>query len=298
MHLKREGARVAHESQLGDWFKSAWQYPLPQHAISRCTYWLTRLEQPGFKNWLIRAFIRRFDVDMREAAVPTPDAYPTFNAFFTRALRAGARPLAAEPDAIACPVDGSVSQSGKITEGRIIQAKGRDFSVTELLGGDEVLAEKFAHGVFATLYLSPRDYHRVHMPYAGTLRRMLHIPGRLFSVNPPTTRAVPRLFARNERVAMIFDTAAGPMAVVMVGALNVGSIETVWAGEITPPRGYVLRSWDYLDDKLSFSKGTELGRFNMGSTVILLLGSGRAYWDPSLTADSTVHMGVRIGRIG
>ena len=244
---------------------------------------------------MIHAFIHRFGVDMREAAEPNPDSYPTFNAFFTRALRVGARPIAAEPDAIACPVDGSVSQCGGIAAGRIFQAKGRDFSTLELLGGDPTLARQFDSGIFVTLYLSPKDYHRVHMPFDGTLRRMLHVPGRLFSVNPPTTRAIPRLFARNERVAMIFDTAAGSMTVMMVGALNVGSIETTWAGEITPPRGYVLRSWDYFDDKLKFTKGMELGRFNMGSTVILLFTSEKVRWESSLIADSVVHMGQRIG---
>jgi len=244
---------------------------------------------------MIRAFIRRFGVDMSEAAEPDPNSYPTFNAFFTRALRAGARPLATEPKAIACPVDGGVSQCGNINDGRIIQAKRRGFNVIELLGGDPTLAAKFNGGMFTTLYLSPKDYHRVHMPFDGILRRMLHVPGRLFSVNPPTTRTVPRLFARNERVAMIFDTTIGAMAVVMVGALNVGSIETVWAGEITPPRGCVLRSWDYLDDKMKFIKGAELGRFNMGSTVILLFSAGHVRWESSLVADSNVRMGQRIG---
>lgn len=246
---------------------------------------------------MIHAFIRRFGVNMSEAAEPNPDSYPTFNAFFTRALHAGARPVAAEPNVIACPVDGSVSQCGEIAAGKIFQAKGRDFSTHELLGGDPALAAKFDGGIFATLYLSPKDYHRVHMPFDGILRRMLHVPGRLFSVNPPTTRAVPRLFARNERVALIFDTAIGPMAVVMVGALNVGSIETVWAGEITPPRGHVLRSWDYLDDKLKFAKGDELGRFNMGSTVILLFGSNRVRWGATLAPENVVHMGTRIATL-
>lgn len=296
MHHDPEGTRVA-GSRFADWCKTVWQYPLPQHALSRFTHWLTRLEHPGFKDWMIRAFIRRFGVDMREAANPAPGSYPTFNAFFTRALRAGARPVTAEPEAIACPVDGTVSQCGEITGGRILQAKDRDFSTHELLGGDPTLAAKFASGVFVTLYLSPRDYHRVHMPCDGTLRRMLHVPGRLFSVNPPTTRAVPRLFARNERVAMIFDTAVGSMAVVMVGALNVGSIETVWAGEITPPRGYVLRSWDYLDDTMKFAKGAELGRFNMGSTVILLFASSHTRWGATLKPDVSVRLGQQIGRL-
>ncbi|MDE2274068.1 MAG: phosphatidylserine decarboxylase [Gammaproteobacteria bacterium] len=288
---------MATGARLGDWLRSAWQYLLPQHAISRFTHWLTRLKHVGFKNWLIRAFIRRFDVDLGEAAVPDITGYPTFNAFFTRALRTGTRPVTAEPDAIACPVDGTLSQLGKITGERVIQAKGRTFSLTELLGGDAVVAGKFAAGAFMTLYLSPKDYHRVHMPVDGTLLRMLHVPGRLFSVSPATTRTVPGLFARNERVAMIFDTTAGLMAVVMVGALNVGSIETVWAGEITPPRGYVLRSWDYLDNRLELAKGAELGRFNMGSTVIVLFAADRVHWQRELSPGSGVRMGQCIGTL-
>lgn len=255
------------------------------------------MQHVGFKNWMIRVFIRHFDVDLSAAAVSDATAYPTFNAFFTRALRVGARPVTAEPKAIACPVDGTLSQLGKAADERVIQAKGRIFSLTELLGGDAVLAGKFSAGAFATLYLSPRDYHRVHMPVDGTLRRMLHVPGRLFSVNPATTRTVPGLFARNERVATIFDTAAGLMAVVMVGALNVGSIETVWAGEITPPRGYVLRSWDYLDNPLALAKGAEVGRFNMGSTVIVLFPAGHANWEIGLAPGNAVRMGQRIGSL-
>ncbi|MGB9428495.1 MAG: archaetidylserine decarboxylase [Gammaproteobacteria bacterium] len=278
-----------------DRLKTDWQYLVPQRLVSRLTYRLTRSQNPRLKSWLIRAFIRRFNVDMSEAAQPDPAAYVSFNAFFTRALRAGARPLAAESETIVCPVDGMVSQCGTISGGRIFQAKGQSFTTRELLGGDAPLAGQFENGVFATLYLSPRDYHRIHMPFAGTLKRMLHVPGRLFSVNPPATRAVPRLFARNERIVTVFETEAGLMSVIMVGALNVGSIETVWAGEITPPRGRVLRSWDYLDDRVKLAKGAELGRFNMGSTVILLFPAGRVRWKTSLVADSVARMGQRIG---
>lgn len=284
-------------ASFADRLKTGWQYLVPQHLISRLTYRLTRSQNPRLRNWLIRAFIRRFNVDMSEAVQPDPAAYVSFNAFFTRALRAGARPLAAEPETIVCPVDGMVSQCGTINGGRIFQAKGQFFTTGELLGGDAPLAGQFENGVFATLYLSPRDYHRIHMPFAGTLKRMLHVPGRLFSVNPPTTRAVPRLFARNERVVTVFETEAGPMSMIMVGALNVGSIETVWAGEITPPRGRVLRSWDYLDDKVKLTKGAELGRFNMGSTVILLFGRQRIRWNANLSANAAVHMGQAIGTL-
>lgn len=280
---------------FADRLKSIWQYPLPQHAISRAVHWLTRLQQPAFKNWMIRGFIRRFQVDMSLAAEPEPTAYPSFNAFFTRSLRPDARPLPAEANAIICPVDGSVSQAGDIADGRIFQAKGQSFTTVELLGGDSALAAQFDAGKFATLYLSPRDYHRIHIPLAGTLSRMLHIPGRLFSVNPPTTRAVPRLFARNERVVTVFETAYGPMAVIMVGALNVGSIETVWAGEVTPPRGRAIRNWSYADQRMQFNKGAEIGRFNMGSTVIVLFAADHTEWDRQLTADASVRMGQKIG---
>ena len=280
-----------------DWLKAASQYALPQHAIARIVYRLTRIEKPAVKNRLIRHFIRRFDVNMNEAATPDIDAYPCFNAFFTRALRKDARPLALEPTSVACPVDGSVSQCGSVQQGHIFQAKGRDFSVLELLGGDTTLANTFTGGEFATLYLSPRNYHRIHMPLDGTLRHMLHVPGRLFSVNPPTTRAVPRLFARNERVVTVFDTITGQMALVLVGALNVGSIETVWAGEITPAHRRTVRVRKYEDDDVVLKKGAELGRFNMGSTVILLFSRARIRWDPGLLTGAAVRMGQRIATL-
>ncbi|MGH8403049.1 MAG: archaetidylserine decarboxylase, partial [Gammaproteobacteria bacterium] len=281
-------------ASLLDWLKAGLQYLLPQHVITRTAHWLTRVETPAVKNWLMRNFIRHFNVDMSEAAEPDSRAYPSFNAFFTRALHAGARPISPEAESIACPVDGTVSQSGNIEHDSIFQAKGRDFTTQELLG-DASLADLFTNGEFATLYLSPRDYHRIHMPLDGTLQNMLHIPGRLFSVNPPTTRVVPELFARNERVVTVFETLAGPMAVVMVGALNVASIETVWAGEITPPRSKQLRAWKYQDNEIALKKGTELGRFNMGSTVILLFGQDRTRWNAELGAGAGVHMGQRIG---
>ncbi len=277
-----------------DWLRTAPQYVLPQHAIARIVYRLTRIEKPAVKNRLIRHFIRRFGVNMNEAAAPDIDAYPCFNAFFTRALQKDARPLALEPGSIVCPVDGTVSQCGSVQEGYIFQAKGRDFSVLELLGGDTTLANTFAGGEFATLYLSPGNYHRIHMPLDGTLRHMLHVPGRLFSVNPPATRAVPRLFARNERVVTVFDTITGQMALVLVGALNVGSIETVWAGEITPARRHTLRARKYEDGDVVLKRGAELGRFNMGSTVILLFSRARIRWDAGLLSGAAVRMGARI----
>ena len=283
-------------ASLTDYIKAWLQYPLPQHGLSRITHWLTRIRSPAIKDWGIRDFVRRFGVDMSEAAEPDIRAYPTFNAFFTRSLRAGARPVAMEADAVASPVDGAVSQMGAIEDGRIFQAKGRWFSTLELLGGDEASAALFRDGSYTTLYLSPKDYHRIHMPVSGSLYRMLHIPGRLFSVNPPTTRAVPRLFARNERVACLFDTELGPMALVMVGAMNVASIETVWAGEITPPQRRSVRTWEYKEGEVRLAKGAEAGRFNMGSTVILLFAKDRIAWDVAYGPGSVVRMGRKIAK--
>ena len=282
------------EASFSDRCKAWLQYPLPHHAISRLTHALTRIRHAGLKNWAVRGFIRRFGVDMSEAAEPDVSAYPTFNAFFTRALKAGARPLDPAPDAVLSPVDGAVSQIGAIRDGRIFQAKGQSFTALELLGGDADAAARFKDGLFTTLYLSPRDYHRIHMPVRGVLHRMLHVPGRLFSVNPPTTRAVPRLFARNERVVCLFEGDAGPMALVMVGAMNVASIETVWAGEVTPPQRSAVRSWDYKPGEVTLPKGAETGRFNMGSTVILLFAKDRIFWEPALQAGSLVRMGMRL----
>ncbi len=286
-----------HETEVSllDRIKAGLQYPLPQHAISRLVHRLARVETPIVKNWFIHRFIQRFHVDMSEAAEPDYRVYSSFNMFFTRALRDGVRPLGTGGKDIACPVDGRISQIGGIKQDHILQAKGRTYSVLELLAGSAALANQFADGEFATLYLSPRDYHRVHMPVDGSLRQMLYVPGRLFSVNPSATRSVPKLFARNERVATMFDTRAGPMAVVMVGALNVGSIETVWAGEITPPYLKQMRSWDYQCDAVQLKKGAELGRFNMGSTVILLFGRQKIRWRAGLEAGASMRIGQAIG---
>lgn len=286
--------RAQPDASPGDRFKAWLQYPLPQHLISRLTYRLTRIRRPGFREWMIRGFIRRFGVDMSEAAQEDLKAYASFNAFFTRALKTGARPVDVASEAVVSPVDGAVSQMGAIEGDRIFQAKGRDYTALELLGRDAVAADRFAGGAFMTLYLSPRDYHRIHMPVAGNLARMLHVPGRLFSVSPPATRAVPRLFARNERVVCLFDTEAGPLALVMVGAMNVASIETVWAGEVTPPQRSEIRAWDYRSGEVRLEKGAELGRFNMGSTVILLFGKDRIRWEAGYGSGSPVRMGSRI----
>ncbi len=281
----------------GDALKSLPQYLLPHHLLSWLMLLATRLRWRPWKNWQIKWVIRRYGVDMDEALDPEPTHYSHFNSFFTRALRAGARPLADGAADILCPADGAISQIGAIREGRIFQAKGRDFSAVELLGGSIARAAPFENGSFVTVYLSPRDYHRVHMPIAGTLREMVHVPGRLFSVAPHTTRAIPRLFARNERVVSIFDTEAGPMAVILVGALFVASIETVWAGVVTPPRRREIRVWDYRDTAPALERGAELGRFNMGSTAIVLFGNGKARWDAAMQADSAVRMGQRLGSL-
>ncbi len=280
-----------------DWLKILPHYLLPQHLLSRLMYLLTRARLRVWKDWQISWFIRRYGVDMKVAAQPDPLMYENFNSFFTRALKAGARPIATGLDEIACPVDGVVSQIGGIAEGRIIQAKGRDYTVLELLGGSPERAAPFLNGQFTTLYLSPKDYHRIHMPVTGRLREMVYVPGRLFSVNALSVRGIPRLFARNERVAAIFDTGIGAMAVVMVGALFVGSIETVWAGAITPPYRSSLQHWDYQLQNTVIERGAELGRFNMGSTVIVLFESADVIWNPSLAAESAVRMGQALGRL-
>jgi len=270
------------------------QYLLPQHLLSGAMFRLTRLPLGPLTPVLIQGFVRLFGVDLDEAEDPRPGAYRTFNAFFTRALRPGARPLAPGASTVLSPVDGTISQLGRIGAGRIFQAKGRDFSCGELLGGDSALAASFDGGLFATLYLSPRDYHRIHLPLDAELTETIHVPGRLFSVNPTTAASVQRLFARNERVVCHFRTELGPMALVLVGAIFVGSIETVWAGRITPPRGREARrlpGQPAAGPAPRLPRGAEIGRFNMGSTVILLLPPDRFQWHESLAAGSPVRVG-------
>ncbi|MCU0766158.1 MAG: archaetidylserine decarboxylase [Gammaproteobacteria bacterium] len=270
---------------------------LPHHLLGRLVHQLTRAEWPPLKDWLIRRAVEAFRVDMTTAAEPDPHAYPSFNAFFTRALRPDARPICPDEDAICCPADGEVSEAGTVTDGRLVQAKGWDYSLLELLGGDQRLAAELAGGAYATIYLSPRDYHRVHMPLAGRLRATLHVPGRLYSVNRLTTASLPRLFARNERVISVFDTACGPMAVILVGATFVGSMDTVWAGTVTPAhrRATVWRAVP--EAPVELARGAELGRFNMGSTVILLFGRDAAAWSDALRPGHPVRMGERIGTL-
>ncbi len=254
------------------------QYPLPHHLLSRLVGKFAHLRWRWFKNLLIRGFIRLYGVALSEAESPDPEDYSCFDAFFTRALKPGARPLPENSQVIVSPADGTLSQIGALTGQWLIQAKGKDYSVAGLLGGDPKLARRFEDGEFATIYLSPRDYHRVHMPHAGTLKEMIHIPGRLFSVNEATAAAVDDLFGRNERVVCVFDTDLGPMVLVLVGALLVASIETVWHGVVTPPMGGEIRRWTYPEQSIRMEGGAELGRFHMGSTVIVLFGQGAVQW--------------------
>lgn len=274
---------------------AALQYLLPHRALSRLVYWATRWTWRPWKDFLISRVIGAYAVDLGQAVIADARAYPTFNAFFTRALKPGARPLPEDPLAMACPADGKVSQVGAITDDRIFQAKGFDFSVAELLA-DAGEATKYTNGTFITVYLSPRDYHRVHMPLAGTLRETVHVPGRLFSVAPFSVNAVPRLFARNERLVCHFAGDGGPFVVVLVGALLVSSVETVWGGlEIPPYAGCVTRK-DWRGRTIRLERGAELGRFNMGSTVIVVLPAGKANWDTRLAADTEVQVGSEIGK--
>lgn len=271
---------------------------LPQHALSRLVHALARSTNPWLSQRLIRTLCNRYQIDLSQALDPDLSHYPSFNHFFTRALKPGARPLAEGEHLLTSPVDGAISQCATICNQSLFQAKGHQFDLVSLLGGLESRTRPFVHGQFATIYLSPRDYHRIHMPLDGTLREMVYIPGRLYPVNNPSTRTVPGLFARNERVAVLFDTAAGPMAMILVGALFVGSIETVWSGEITPPNGRFVQCWRYHDEHaITLKQGEEMGRFNMGSTVILLFGAGAISLQERLTAGERLRMGESIGTL-
>ena len=241
---------------------------IPKQALTSFAGWVAGKERGAVTTWIIRRFVAKYRVDMGEALESDISRYASFNEFFTRALKPGARPISSA--ALICPVDGAVSQFGTIDGDQIFQAKGHSYSTTALVGGDAELATHFAHGSFATIYLSPKDYHRIHMPCDGRLRRMIYVPGDLFSVNPTTARGVPGLFARNERVVCVFDTARGPFVLVLVGATIVGSMATVWQGVITPQRRGGVREWRYDDQDISLKKGEEMGRFLLGSTVVML----------------------------
>lgn len=274
---------------------TALTYVLPHRLLSALARRLAYSRNQAVKQWLIDTVVRKFNVDLTEAAEPDPHAYPTFNAFFTRALKTGARVPAADPQTLLMPADGHISQCGAITplgngDGRIFQAKGQSFTVAELLG-DEAAAAPFADGLFATVYLSPRDYHRVHMPWAGTLRETVHVPGRLFSVGTDAVASVPRLFARNERLVCHFDTDFGPMCQVMVGALLVSGVETVWSGVEIPAYGDRITRKDYRGQNIRLDRFAEMARFNYGSTVIVLLPKGVASLSTGLKAEQPVQLG-------
>jgi len=272
------------------------QYLLPHRFLSRLVMWGTRWTFAPWKNFLIERIVKAYRVDLDEAATADLAAWPHFNAFFTRALKPGARPLAAGPaTTVLCPADGKVSQAGPIAAGRILQAKGQDFSVAELLA-DEPAAAAYADGAFLTVYLSPRDYHRVHMPLAGALVGTAHIPGRLFSVAPFAVAAVPRLFARNERLVCLFEGEHGPFAVVLVGAMLVSGIETVWGGVEVPPYALAITRRDWRGAGVHLERGAELGRFNMGSTAVVLLPTGGRF-DLALAPESPVRMGQAVGQV-
>jgi phosphatidylserine decarboxylase len=282
-------------ARLFVWF----QHALPHRCLSRLTLAATRVQTPWFRNLLIRGFLALFAVDMSEAAETDPYRYASFNEFFTRALKTGARPVARGAADLACPVDGRVSECGALEGDSLLQAKGRHYSVIDLLAGQE-WAARFCGGSFATIYLAPFNYHRVHMPARGRLLDTVYVPGRLFSVNEATARRVPRLFARNERVLTLFEGEFGHFAVVLVGALNVGGMATVWAGDITPAvrRTIARRTIAHIPaPEIVLDKGAELGRFNMGSTVIVLMQRGRVHWRPSLATGTTVRMGECLGEL-
>jgi len=282
-----------------DYLKVLPQYLIPQHCLSRMVYRTARCQWAPLKNFLIKTFIHCFKVDMGLAQEPHAGNYIHFNHFFTRELKPAVRPIAQEQDVIVCPIDGYISQIGKINSGELFQAKNRSYDLDALLAVDNDMISSFKDGSFATFYISPKDYHRIHMPRDGQLTKMIYVPGRLFSVNTHTTRVVNRLFARNERVISLFETDIGPMAIIMVGAMLVSSMETVWAGEITPAKKREITSHSYTEQnkKIKLQRGAEMGRFNMGSTVILLFGKDTVTWLSELQADQSVIMGMPLGKM-
>jgi len=265
------------------------QYLLPKQAITALAGRAASADARSATTAAIRWFVRRYGVNMNEAADPDITHYRTFNDFFTRALKPGARPMAVAD--LVCPVDGAISQFGAIERDQIFQAKGHHYSTTALVGGDVSLAAQFDNGSFATLYLAPKDYHRIHMPCDGRLLRMIHVPGALFSVNPVTARGVPGLFARNERVVCVFEGAQGPFIIALVGATIVGSMGTMWHGVVNPPRSKRLREWDYRDRTVALKQGEEMGRFLLGSTVVMLFPAPRVAFNPSWVPEGAVRLG-------
>ncbi|MFN4121345.1 archaetidylserine decarboxylase [Acidovorax sp.] len=278
---------------MSDRFAVLPQYVLPKRALTSLAGRFAAAQMGGLTTSAIRRFVTRYQVDMAEAANPDIASYASFNDFFTRALKAGARPLATAD--LICPVDGAISQFGTIDKDQVFQAKGHSYSTTALIGGDAAAAARFEHGHFATLYLSPRDYHRIHMPCAGELTRMVHVPGDLFSVNPTTARGVPGLFARNERVVCFFESARGPFVLVLVGATIVGSMATVWHGQVNPPRTGTLRQWDYAPGQVTLQQGEEMGRFLLGSTVVMLFPKGPLQFNPAWAPARAIRLGEAMG---
>ena len=270
------------------------QYLLPKKLLTQMAGHAAGARLGGATHAVIRRFVARYGVDMSEAANPDIASYASFNDFFTRSLRDGARPLAAAD--YVCPVDGAISAFGAIDKGQIFQAKGHAYSALALLAGDARLAAEFEHGQFATLYLSPKDYHRIHMPCAGRLQQMVYVPGELFSVNPATARGVPGLFARNERVVCVFDTARGPFVLVLVGATIVGSMATVWHGVVNPPRSGEIRRWSYENQSVELKQGEEMGRFLLGSTVVMLWPHGTLRFNPAWAPAQAVRLGEPMGK--
>ena len=270
------------------------QYLLPKQALTALAGKFATARAGGLTTSVIRWFVGRYQVDMSEAANPDIASYSSFNEFFTRPLKSDARPLA--PAAFICPVDGAISQFGAIERDQIFQAKGHSYTTTALVGGDAELARQFADGDFATLYLSPKDYHRIHMPCDGRLLRMIHVPGALFSVNPTTARGVPGLFARNERVVCLFESDHGPFVLALVGATIVGSMATVWHGVVNPPRPGHLRDWNYEGQDLNYRQGDEMGRFLLGSTVVMLFPANTLEFNPGWAPQRAIRMGEAMGR--
>jgi phosphatidylserine decarboxylase len=276
---------------------STWQYFIPQHLLSRAAGYLANTDVAPIRNFLIEKFIKHFNVDMSEALIENPRDFNTFNDFFTRELKPGVRPIDAAPQSFVSPADGALSEWGTIHEKQLLQAKGRPYSLSALLADQQDLVETFHEGTYATIYLSPRDYHRVHMPLQGKLKQMVHVPGNLFSVNQKTTENISDIFARNERVICIFDTVCGPVAMILVGAMIVASIATVWHGQVTPTPQEV-QAWQYAEPQnIVLDKGAEMGRFYLGSTVVMLFPKNSIDFDANLTVGQTLKLGQPLGSV-
>jgi len=290
-------AKTGKSRIMSDFLKTFWQYLIPQHALSSMVHWLTTWENTWLTPFIVRQFVRLYDIDLNAAQRTNPEDYQSFNDFFTRSLKLDARPIEGGETILVSPADGKISQTSDILRNQLIQAKGFQYSLEALVGGDIALANQFYDGQFAVIYLSPRDYHRIHAPTDAKLLSMMYVPGDLFAVNPATVRTVPELFARNERLVLSFETEFGPMVLVMVGAIFVGSMETVFAGKITPPYSNTLQYWDYRGHGIHFHKGDEIGRFNMGSTVVMLHGKDRVKGLTAHVENTPVRMGQAIATL-